>query len=194
MSEPTSGDELLASIKPKLRVIRTQVCLQPDLLEQWEDLSSELAEAQESAGGGRMNGPEVKTAKSLQRKLDDLEAVIDEVSPWFTYKAMPTKEYQALTAQHPPREDNQIDMFAGHDRDAVVSELVRKCLVGVAKQEHDDPMPVSDQAWADLLPNIAPSQWAVLRDTALEVNGGAVTPPKSQRASLRLSPPATDSA
>lgn len=184
MSEPINGDELLARIKPQLRTVKTQICLQPDLLEAWEDAAEELAAAEDAAGAGRLAGASAKAPKAAQKKLDDIEAKIDEVSPWFTFRAMPTEEYQALTAKHPPREDDQIDLFAGHNRDAVVAVLVRECLV--------DPV-FSDEGYKALLASCAPSQWAAMRDAALEVNGGAVKPPKSRRESPRLSVPASDS-
>lgn len=180
MSEPIDGDALLARIKPQLRRIRTQVCLQPNLLEEWEDAQAALDAAQD-ATGGRLNGEKAKAPKKLADRLAAIEAEIDKSSPWFEFEAMPIEKYQALAAKHPPRENDQMDIYYGHNRDAVIKELVRACLV--------DPV-FSDEGWREFMATCAPSEWAALRDAVTEVNGGSVKPPKSRQGSRRVREPA----
>lgn len=176
MSEPTDGDALLAKIKPQLRRIRTQICLQPNLLEEWEDVEAALAEA-EAATGNRLNGEKAKAPKKLTDQLKAIEKKINDSSPWFTFEAMPVEKYQALVSKHPPRENDQVDVYYGHNREAVIMELVRACMV--------DPV-FSDEGWREFMATCAPSEWGALRDAVQEVNGGSVKPPKFRRASRRV--------
>lgn len=184
MSAPLNGDELLAKINPSLRTARTQICLQHELIEQWQEAMAELDAMQESSGKGRLNGPDATALKAQEKRIAALEAKMDEVSPWFEFRAMPIEQYQELLAEHPPREGNQFDLYAGYDRDAVTNELVRQCLI--------DPV-FSDEGWARFLTTCAPSEWGELRSTVIEVNGGSVKPPKSLRESPRLSKSGSDS-
>lgn len=188
MTGPVNGAELLASIQPVLRTIRVQVCLRPDLLEQWEKLSVELAEAQAAtATGARLaaNKGATSKAKAAAKKLQALETEIDEKSPWFEFRALPNPDYQALCDRHPPRKDNQLDFFKGYNVEAVQNALVRECLI--------DPEFKSDDDWKMLEQVCAPSQWAALRDAAVEANGGEVAVPKSVLASEVLARRGSDS-
>jgi hypothetical protein len=42
---PQSGAELLARIRPRFREESTQICLRPDLLDEWEEANTALGEA-----------------------------------------------------------------------------------------------------------------------------------------------------
>lgn len=184
MSETIDGDALLARLKPTLRVVRQQVCMRPDLMDVWETAEEKLSEAQTvlDLPGRRLSDGGVKKAagdvKELAQKVKDAEAAAEDASVWFEFQALPVDRYQALLAEHPPRPDDQLDMFAGHNRDAVVDELVRRCLVN----------PVfSDAGWAEYKSTCRASVWGALRDAANDANGGPVTAPKSLMASQVLS-------
>lgn len=177
MAEPINGDDLLAQIKPVLATQRTQICLRPDLIREWENLNEQLTTTQ-AEGTRRLAETATKQAKALARKIQKLEADIDAASAWFVFQALPVAKYQALVAEHPPREGDQFDLYAGHNREVVQDELIRQCLI--------DPV-FSDAGWETFKATCAPSEWAALRDAANEANGGAVAPPKSPLASLILS-------
>lgn len=184
MSAPVNGDDLLARIKPKLRRIRHQVCLRPDLLDQWQDASDELKAARDAATTGRLNSEETSALRGYAETVKAIEDEMDAVSPWFEFEALSIPQYQALVAEHPPREGDQMDLYAGHNRDAVLDALVRRCLV--------DPV-FSDEGWATFLETCAPAEWSALRSAVTEANGGTVKPPKSRLASRLLAGPANDS-
>ena len=185
MSEPINGDVLLARVKPVLKESRTQICLRPDLVERHEILSDELAKAQESAPAARMAGKgSTAEAKKIAKDIVALEAEIEGASAWFVHRALPKDEFRALCAKFPPRKDNQIDLVAGYDRDAVADLLIRECLI--------DPV-FSDTGWAAFLTTCAPTEWSELRDNAFEANGGTSVP-KSLLASQVLSPKGNASA
>lgn len=177
MAEPINGDELLARVKPQLKEHRTQICLRPDLVDEWERLDKELREAKETTTG-RLSAGNSAAVEKLAQQVVDVEAQIEEASAWFTFRALPQSQYRAVLADHPPREDNQMDAIAGHDRDAVADVLIRKCLV--------DPT-FTEAGWRTFMETCAASEWVELREAAFEANGGSVTPPKSALASEVLS-------
>ena len=178
-----NGDALLEQIQPKLRTGRTQICLDSALLDEYHEAAAELSQAQ-STSATRLNGKQATAPKKLAARVDELLARVEQASTWFEFKAMPIAEYQALCAEHPPRAGNQMDLFYGHDRDAVINALVRKCMTSPT---------FSDEGWERFLQTCIPSEWAELRDTVTEVNGGSVKPPKSLQESPRVPEPVSDS-
>ena len=182
MNSPIDGDALLARVKPTLKRARTQICLRPDLVLEWERLNEELAKSTTPAadGAGRLNGGPSATAatKRLAKQIVELESEIESASAWFEYEAMPNEDFRALCVKYPPRKDNQFDLMTGYDRDAVADVLIRKCLV--------DPV-FTDNGWTALMSKLAPSEWGALRDAVFDANGGTDTDPKSQLASQILS-------
>ena len=187
MTEPQSGAELLARIKPRLREDRTQLCLRPDLLDAWADAAETLAEKQAESQQSERLGTKGNTAtvKKLAAEVQRIENEISETGIWFHFRAMPKDAWQALCAAHAPRANNQIDAFAGYDRDAVLDAMVRECLV--------DPV-FDDASWAEFLAVCNPSEWNELRETVNRVNQSVVDAPKSELASRILRKHASASA
>lgn len=172
-----NGDELLAKIQPKLKEVRVQVCMRPDLIDQWHELDAELRTEQARAGG-RLNDVAASTdSKRIAKKQQAVEAEIEESSIWFTFRALTKAAYEALCAEHPPRKDNQFDVIRGHNVQAVGDSLVRASLV--------DPV-FTDEGWLNLQASLAQSMWDALVEGSNEANGGLRTPPKSELASRVL--------
>lgn len=180
MSEPQSGAELLAKIKPRLREEITQICLRPDLLDAWEEANTALSEQRvKDTTNARLSSGVSAETKRLAQKVQDLEAEIEATAIRFHFRAMPKDEWRALCDNHPPRKGNDMDLYAGYDRDAVIDSAVRKCLF--------DPV-FDDESWAQFLAVCNPSEWNELRTTVTSVNRSVVgDAPKSVLASQILS-------
>lgn len=186
MTGPVDGDALIARVSPTLKETRTQICLRPDLVTQWEKLNEELTEETQKAVDGRLNQGSVSAkAKQFARKIQKLEAEIEDASAWFTFRAMPKDEFHALCAEHPARENDRLDMMVGYNREAVGNLLVRVCLI--------DPV-FSDAGWERFSATCGPTEWQELRDASFDANGGVGEIPKSQLASLILAKPSSGSA
>lgn len=184
MTGPIDGDALLAKIKPQAKEVRVQVCLRPDLVDEWHRVNEALQiEQAKTAGssGGRLGAttpektPATPAAKKLAKQLGDLEDQIEESSPWFTFVGLMKPEYEALCMAHPPRKDNQFDIIRGYDIVAVTDALVRRCMV--------DPK-FSDEGFLALQGSIGQDQWNDLVQGAQDANAGAEAPGKSELASL----------
>jgi hypothetical protein len=179
VNAPINGDDLLARVQPTLKEVRVQICLRPDLIDQWNTLNAELEESLAQAGGGRLSdGGPTAADKKKARAVQALEKDIEAASAWFMFRAMPSEKYEALCAEHPPKKGDQFDLLAGYDRVAVGAVIVRKCLV--------DPV-FSDEGWETFKTTCGPSEWEELRNAAFEANGGVGALPKSQAASQVLS-------
>lgn len=191
MSAPQNGADVLARIKPQLKRERTQICPRPDLLEAWEAANEELVESRVADSGGEGHGRMADRAdkvsaktKRLAKKVQELEAAIEENSIWFEFEALPKDKFRELTDQHPPRKDHQLDQYLGWNREAVEDASVRACMI--------DPV-FDDASWAELVKVLNPSEWAELRAAAERVNQAVTTPPKSPLASKVLAKPASTS-
>lgn len=178
MSEPQSGAEILARIRPVRREESTYLCLRPDLLDEWEDANTALNEQQVAdAAGARLNSGVSAKTKDLAKKVQALEAQIEETQIKFTLRAATADKWRSLCDKHPPRKDNDLDRYAGYNRDAVMDAAVRLCLVD----------PVFDEAsWAQFLDVCNPSEWNELRAVVSSVNRSVVDVPKSPLASRIL--------
>lgn len=185
MSEPKpmSGAELLKKIRPRLREDAVQVCLRPDLIEAWQDAEDALAEA----SARTMTAParlskkpaEAVDQRALAEQVQKLEAEIAAASVWFRFRALPQDQWRDLCDNHPPRDGDQLDIFAGYNRAAVMDRAVRDCLI--------DPV-FDDDSWAELTAVISNGEWEELRKTVASVNRDAVELPKSVLASRVLTP------
>jgi hypothetical protein len=203
-SSPESGAALLARIKPRLREVSTQLCLRPDLLEDWESKSEELDAAnlaleavkQADAQGARLGtgvSAETKAAAAkvngLAAEVAALEAEIEATQVRFRLRALPKDKWEGLTADHPPRKDNVADLYYGANRDGVLDAAVRLCLFepvfedcAINDCEHADC-----GSWQQFVSVCNSSEWAELRRATNEVNGAVVDAPKSELASRILS-------
>lgn len=187
---PKSGAELLAKIKPQFREEATQICMRPDLIDEWDEVNSQLTAARaKDAQSGRLGTGVSQTTKSLAKRLTELEAEIEANAIMFRFRAMNKDRWQAICDNHPPRSGNELDLFAGHNRDAVLDAAVRECLYDPVFEdctekdcEHDDC-----GTWQAFVKLCNPSEWKELRDTVGSVNRSVVDLPKSALASSILS-------
>ncbi len=178
MSEPLNGADLLKRIRPVMREESTQICLRPDLLDKWEEANTRLVDSQVNDSAARL-GTGVSTAtKKIAAEVQAIEDEIEQHAIMFRFRAMSKDKWQALCDNHPPRKGNDMDSYAGYDRDAVLDAAVRECLF--------DPV-FDDVAWAEFVDVCNPSEWAELRATVNSVNRSVVDTPKSALASQILS-------
>lgn len=142
-------DEQLDEAKIAERSV--EICLRPDLIEEYKQLRGELAEGTEDslAGGGSSD------------ELAALEARIRKATKKFTLRALPRKEYRKLLTQHPPRKDRAEDRAVGYNLESFIGDLVRRCTV--------KPV-MSETRWDKMEVKLSSGQWDKLHATAHVVN------------------------
>jgi hypothetical protein len=184
MSEPISGAELLKKIQPRLQEEATEICLRPDLVEQWEEAQEALQAAVADGLKPSRLASKPTGQKKAAEKVKALEAEIEAASAVFRFRALPKDRWQALCDEHPPRPGDQMDAVLGFNRVAVIDDAVRLSLI--------DPV-FDDESWAQFVDVIGGGEWEELRRAANQVNRGVVEAGKSELASRVLNPRADDS-
>lgn len=199
MTEPQSGADLLARIKPTLREETTEVCLSNELMAQFEALDAELAEEIEKASrsAGRLADGPSKRSKELAEQIAELEEKIAAQAFTVRFRQMSKDRWRALCDNFPPRRGDELDAFAGYDRDAVLDTAVRLCMVDpvfedCARMKEGEPCEHKDcGSWQQFAGVIPPGEWEELKVVANSVNRGVVDAPKSPLASRILGRRAT---
>lgn len=140
-------DVLLDEAKPPQRTV--DVCLRPDLIDEYKRLRAELAEETEDslAGGGTNDG------------LSVLEERIRKATTTFTMQALPRKRYRALVNEH--RSKNEKDRASGMDTDAFMSAVLRASVIAPV---------MTDARWERLESVLSTGQWEKLHANAHAVN------------------------
>lgn len=181
---PENGAELLARIRPSLREESTWLCLRPDLLDAREAAELELEDrATADVKGKRLADKPDPEIAVLAARVQEIEAEIEATQVKVTLRAMNKDAWNALLADHPPRKGNELDAYAGYNRDAVIDEAVRLCMID----------PVFDaESWPDFTAVLNPSEWQELRRLAQSVNRAVTDSPKSVLASRILARAGSD--
>lgn len=82
--------------------------------------------AEKRAGGKVAIDPVlVKEQKAAEKAAADAKAAMDEKSVVLTFTALKSEDYDALQAEHPPREGNKVDADNGHNEDTFPDALMR---------------------------------------------------------------------
>lgn len=192
---PQTGAELLSRINPQRRVEATKVCLRADLVAEFQEADEELVRLKAEAvpASKRLNptgaAQDTDAVRAQARKVRKLEDQIVDSQVTFRFQALNKNEWRALIDDHPPRKNNQMDHVVGYNREGVVDELVRVCLIEPTFEECAAETPCDHTdcgTWQQFLAVINPSEWAELRDTANLANSGVVEAPKSALASQVL--------
>lgn len=168
---------LLAAAKLPERTV--PVCLQGDLVAEFESLDRALAEAERKNPDsleGNGTGP-------ILDRMESLRTQMQEHTHEFRLRALPKPKFRALIAAHPPRRNEDgdsilpADSFMGLDTSTFWDALIRACIV--------DPE-LDNATWTELENVLTDRQYEVLSDAAWGLNRGDVDIPFSLNAS-RLS-------
>lgn len=176
-----TGAEILARIQPRLDEDWTEICLRPDLVAEYEELSDKLEQAQFKPGPKRNADGTTRESKALAKQVEAVRAQIGESAVKFVFRGLARDKFRALCDEHPPNRKDQMDMVVGYDRAALGDSLVHASLVEPA---------FDADSWKTLLDSISIGEWNELRRCAEKVNGSVVTEsPKAGLASRILSSP-----
>lgn len=164
----------------KLPVTTVPICLRGDLVAEIERLDRELIAASGGPSTGLEDGAHLR---DLAERIETLRAEMaaDDANHVFVLRAIPTREYRALKALHPPRLDDtgQViaeDRITGANIDTIAEPLLRACCV--------DPV-LDDATWRAVEPVLSDGQYDDLVNASLLVNQGTVSVPFS-RAAFRV--------
>jgi hypothetical protein len=178
----------------KLRTGTFDVCLDPDLIAEYEDLESKRStlerlrdakadESRESFVGARNNELDEQLAE-LDAEVGALLEQMEESTLTLTFQALPRPEFRAMSDRHPPRKDGDgnithpLDRALGLNADAFFDDLVPRSLV-TPKLSDDDLKILIEERLTD-------RQWDQLTDVVWNLNRAKVDLPFSSAASKRI--------
>lgn len=170
-SPPLRFRDVIAAAKLPEKVV--PLCLRGDLAAQVDELEAQLAQTRPSE---RMvpNPERVALAQQIEALQDEMKAS----TVAFRLRALPRREFRALTKEHPPRDGEPQDQMAGVNTDTYFLAVVRRCLV--------EPELTEDE-FVNLADNVLSSgQWRKLQESAASLNMDDVSVPFSATASILL--------
>lgn len=169
-------DAILDQAKPVEKTV--PLCLQGNLVAEFEDLERQLTEAQRQPADSLASGAD---ARRIAEQMETLREQMQSATVVFRLRALPRRDFRALVDAHPPRLDDRGETVGddslGVNTTTVFEPLIRACLV--------EPE-VSDGQWDRLNDLLSDMQFNDLALAAWSVNRGAVNVPFSFAASLLL--------
>lgn len=150
------------------------ICLRGDLQAEFERLEAQLVEAQRGTSDSLAAGGRVR---ELAEQIEALRAEMAAATVTFVLRAVPRRRWTALVAEHPPRDDQQLDRVLGVNEETFTSVLIRECTV--------DPQMAGEQ-WDRLDEALTEFQWQKLFNAAWSLNARDVDVPFSHAASTIL--------
>lgn len=163
--------DILAKAKPAERTVR--ICVAGDVSGEHERLSAELEDMARNAvvQDNRLGSKKDDAQLELARRIQELEAEMEEATYPFTFRALPSKEWSDLLAAHGDPKKERL-----FNPDTFVPAAIAACCID--PEGMDDP----EQA-AALFDALSAGQQGELFEAAWEVNQAGPFGKKSSLAS-----------
>lgn len=91
-----------------------------------------------------------KLAK-VRADLEDARAAVEESMVCLTMTGLNRKEFRRLMVEHPPRDDDHLDLQVGYNGDTFPDALIQRCIVRVDNNS-GEPIDNEWDRWADEMP------------------------------------------
>lgn len=147
----------------KLKTAEFRVCMDPDLVEEYERLllarDAAKEAAQDSLAGGRAVEVEAEIAKVLEQ--------IEEQTITLVIKALPRPKFRAMKDEHPPRKDAEGNLVPDDRRLAVNVDTFFDVLI---RAELVSPVLDEDTLTVLLEERLTDGQWDALTTAAWNLN------------------------
>jgi hypothetical protein len=150
-----------------------ELCLRSDLVAELEDAQRRLREAQQS---GRDSLADSGAADDVRAEVERIKEAAREHTLVFRFRAINHYEVRQLVAELPPRPDVPFDKQAGHNVDAMVWHLFRRCLYDpdLSDEQVEALIGTPDRVGDGVL---SPAQWAQLDEALSSLNFATKTIP-----------------
>jgi hypothetical protein len=173
--------EMRARAKRNRRTV--PICMRGDLVERFERLERELADAErrELTNPATSIEQESDTGR-LAREIEAVRAEMREDTYTWILEALPGKKYRELKAQHPPRQNDEGEVV---DDDKILDANYDTFLEPLLRASVVDPA-LDDADWSEAVDDLSDGQYNTLVNAAVMVNRGGVDVPFSHAASRYL--------
>ena len=153
------------------------VCVAADLVDKHQTLNGELAELlteeRKATPARRMN--EVLPSREKAEEVKAVEQEMADATVELRLRAVDPAEWRAWKNDHPAREGVDLDETFGLDSDALLADMVRRCIVS---PEFDD------EDWAKWTAEVANAEQITCGITVISMHEHRVDVPKSRLVSL----------
>lgn len=166
------------AVQMKRATVTVELCTDADLLGRHEQLTATLAQnARRGIQDDRLTGDPVA------REIVEVEKQMQESMLVFTLRAHPRKEWSALKAVHPPREDDETDANIGVNVSTFIDAAMPGAIQSVVQKSTGEPVEWSEGDWLDLADEMSLGQWEHFAGKLLALNNSNVGVPFSLAAS-----------
>ena len=131
----------------------------------------------------RLNSAYSKEIREQAQKVQDLEAQMNESTVCVKLKALKRAQYAEVVANHPPREDNDVDTAFGVNTDTFGDELLPLSIVDAWNKATGEKVDFTGDDWAEEAAEFTDAQFNEFAMAALNINRGATAIPFSSIAS-----------
>jgi hypothetical protein len=130
------------SIKDRIKAAKlpektVPICLRGDLQSEFERLEAELEKVQQQGSSGRLNDPRSAEAHRLAERIKQLGEQMRDETETFTLRALPRRRYDALAAEHPPREGVATDAMLGTNAQTWWPAIVQASVISPELDDED---------------------------------------------------------
>lgn len=153
-------------------------------------LAAHQAESQElerlnrvQSASDRLNSAYSKEIREQAKKIQNIETMMDESTVCVKLRALKRAKYAEVVANHPPREDNDVDNAFGVNTDTFGDELVPLSIVEAWNKATNEKVDFTGDDWAEEADEFTDAQYNEFAMAALNINRGATAIPFSSIAS-----------
>ena len=144
------------------------ICLDGDLLAEYEELNRELVEERRAAvTDKRVNNPELRKLEKRHAELYEAQA---ENTAEFKLRALRRDEWDALKDQNPPRKDNEEDKQLGYNPDALVDAVMAADGVIESVTLAGELVDFTAKDWAELSKDMTEAQYFEFQKAVIELH------------------------
>ena len=166
------------AISLKRATVVVELCTDLELYGQHEALTSKLAEpARSGVQDDRLTGDPVA------REIVELEQKMREHVLLFTLQALPRKDWVALKAAHPAREDDEVDAAYGVNVETFVDEALTRSIISVTEKASGKVVEWDPADWQALADEMSNGQWEAFAGRLFALNNTNAGVPFSYAAS-----------
>lgn len=159
-----------------------ELCTDMSLAAEHERLEAQLRDAErEETVDPRL--AKRSGAKTLASKVQKLEQAMADSTLAFTLTALSHKRWTELAAEHPPREDNEIDDAWDVNISTFIDAAMPESITAVTEKKSGNPVEFTGSEWDGLADQMTDAQWNEFGLTLLRLNRQQVAPDFSKAAS-----------
>ena len=168
------------SITIKRAQTTVELCTDLSLTSEHEVAVKRLAEAR-ATRDDRENSAQA----AIAREVTEIESRMADSTLVFTLAALPRKRYAEIVAEHPAREDDDVDATFGLNVATGVDAIITEpgVVVAVAQKVSGETVEFDPAEWPALADDMSNAQWEQFANAALTLNQGKVAAPFSAVAS-----------